>query len=382
MLTQNWWVLAWFGALIWFSITGIRNIIQAVIAGGGFQKGARIDWKSLINWSRVSDSLMYTGMSVVLLEGFTRNVLLGHILGITVDKAPLLVFSIIALANGLYISSHNIFRGFPKTAVVGNLFRSILAIPVAMVYNVILAMILPIITGMPAAAILVPAAAIVSKFASDTVAGVIESVADRRNNYRLRTSDFRMSAKALFSCFERMELAFPKNDILSLMSRPADFIRVISERSKSMEIECIVISLDLMYIWYYQPCAQHAFLTELKRMSAEERLVFVRFQKSLTEYKEVSRLFLSGMLGSNFSKALAFYLDNYKAYLSAIEDICRKIEERSPVEFQETHLKASPLVPAVVWVKTQATALGRKFRGKKKESLAQETVEKTTTENV
>lgn len=240
---------------------------------GGFQKGARIDWKSLINWSRVSDSLMYTGMSVVLLEGFTRNVLLGHILGITVDKAPLLVFSIIALANGLYISSHNIFRGFPKTAVVGNLFRSILAIPVAMVYNVILAMILPIITGMPAAAILVPAAAIVSKFASDTVAGVIESVADRRNNYRLRTSDFRMSAKALFSCFERMELAFPKNDILSLMSRPADFIRVISERSKSMEIECIVISLDLMYIWYYQPCAQHAFLTELKRMSAEERLV-------------------------------------------------------------------------------------------------------------
>ena len=88
---------------------------------------------------------MYTGMSVVLLEGFTRNVLLGHILGITVDKAPLLVFSIIALANGLYISSHNIFRGFPKTAVVGNLFRSILAIPVAMVYNVILAMILPII---------------------------------------------------------------------------------------------------------------------------------------------------------------------------------------------------------------------------------------------
>ena len=59
-----------------------------------------------------------------------------------------------------------------------------------MVYNVILAMILPIITGMPAAAILMPAAAIVSKFASDTVAGVIESVADRRNNYRLRTSDF------------------------------------------------------------------------------------------------------------------------------------------------------------------------------------------------
>ena len=327
MLTQNWWVLAWFGALIWFSITGVRNIIQAVIAGGGFQKGARINWKSLINWSRVSDSLMYTGMSVVLLEGFTRNVLLGHILGITVDKAPLLVFSIIALANGLYISSHNIFRGFPKTAVVGNLFRSILAIPVAMLYNVILAMVLPVITGMPAAAILVPAAAIVSKFASDTVAGVIESVADRRNNNRLRTNDFKISSRALFDCFARLEISFPKKDILELLSRPSEFIKVISARSTAAEIECIVISLDLMYIWYYQPCARAAFLTELKSMTSEERLVFIRFQQTLTEYKEVSRLFLSGMLGSSFSQALAFYLDNYASYLHSIEEMCRKIED-------------------------------------------------------
>lgn len=88
------------------------------------------------------------------------------------------------------------------------------------------------------------------------------------------------------------------------------------------------------------------------------------------------------MLGSNFSKALAFYLDNYKAYLTAIEDICRKIEERSPVELQEVHVKNSSLTAAVVWVKTQTTALGRKLRGKKEESLAQEAAEKTTTENV
>ena len=79
---------------------------------------------------------------------------------------------------------------------------------------------------------------------------------------------------------------------------------------------------------------------------------------------------------------MAFYLDNYKAYLSAIEDICRKIEERSPVELQEVHVKNSPLTSAVAWVKTKAAALGRKFRGKKEESLAQEAVEKTTTENV
>ena len=94
-----------------------RRIPKVLVLTGG----------SWINWSRISDSLMYTGLlSVVLLEGFTRNVVLGHILGITVDKAPLLVFSIIALANGLYFLRNNIFRGFPQNRCRRNLFRSIL----------------------------------------------------------------------------------------------------------------------------------------------------------------------------------------------------------------------------------------------------------------
>lgn len=145
-----------------------------------------------------------------------------------------------------------------------------------------------------------PAAAIVSKFASDTVAGIIESVADRQNNYRLRTNGIKMGAKALFDCFTKIELAFPKNDIVSLLSNPSEFINLVSSKSKALEIQMIVISLDLMYIWYYQPCAQHAFLTELKRMKPEQRLVFVKFQHSLSQYQEVSRLFLGGMLGQNF----------------------------------------------------------------------------------
>ncbi len=328
MQTQSWWVLAWFGALIWFSITGIRNIIQAIIAGGGLQKGAKFDWKKLVNWSRVSDSLMFTGLSVVLLEGITRNFILDKLLGLTVTNAPLLVFSIIALANGLYICSHNIFRGFPKTAVVGNLFRSILAIPVAMLYNIFLAMVLPIITGMPAATILVPAAAIVSKLASDTVAGVIESFADRRNNYRLRTIDLSMGAKSLFDSYTRLELSFPKKNILSSLKDPQEFIQLLSKKAPSIEIECIVISLDLLYIWFYQPCAQHAFMTMMKSMTQEERLVFVRYQSVLSDYKEVSRLFLSGLLGQNFSKALAFYLDNHKDYLTDIEKIRIQLKQK------------------------------------------------------
>ena len=82
------------------------------------------------------------------------------------------------------------------------------------------------------------------------------------------------------------------------------------------------------------------------------------------------------MLGSNFSKALAFYLDNYKAYLSAIEDICRKIEERSPVEFQETHFESQSPRPSGSLGEDSGHSTRKKIPRKEKESLAQETVEK------
>lgn len=325
MLTQDWWFLAWFGALIWFSITGIRNIIQALISGG-LKKNMLLSWKQLVSWSRVSDSLMYTGISVVLLEGITRNIILSDILGITVDNSPLLVFSLIALANGIYISSHNIFRGFPKTAVIGNLFRSVLAIPVAMVYNATLAIILPILTGMPAELILVPAAAIVSKFASDTVAGIIESTADRRNNGRLRRWDYKSQISRLFDCYTQLEVAFPKKNVLEALLNPKDFIRLTGEQARKLEIKSILISLDLMYFWYYLPCAQEVLIDCIKHMSHEERLVFVRFQSVLTDYQEVSKLFLDGMLGDDFSQALSFYLNNYRDYVLKIEELCLKSE--------------------------------------------------------
>jgi hypothetical protein len=43
-----------------------------------------------------------------------------------------------APVNGLYLSSHSVFRGLQKTAVFGNFFRSILSIPVAIVFNMLI----------------------------------------------------------------------------------------------------------------------------------------------------------------------------------------------------------------------------------------------------
>ncbi|MDP3428909.1 MAG: hypothetical protein Q8R89_01110, partial [Desulfomicrobium sp.] len=63
-LTKDWWVLAWFGGLIWFAITGVRNILQSVLGGGGLRRSPLLRWNSLISWSRVADDLLFTGFSV------------------------------------------------------------------------------------------------------------------------------------------------------------------------------------------------------------------------------------------------------------------------------------------------------------------------------
>ncbi len=326
--TQDWWVLAWFGAPLWFGITGVRNVIQAVIAGGGVRKNMLLSWKSFVSWSRVCDSLMYTGISVILLEGLTRNLLLNKVLGLTVENYPLLVFSIIALANGIYISSHNIYRGFPTTAVVGNFFRSVLAIPVAMLYNKCLYLLFPLIISMPPEQILIPAAAIVSKFASDTVAGIIESMADRRNNYRLRNWDYDTKLRHMFDCYTRLELAFPDKDMLGLLAQPKEFIRFTETNAKDLQVESFVNALDLMYFWYYQPCAQQTLIANLRTMTREERIVLARFQSILLNVQEVCQLFVDGMLGSNFSRALSFYLDNYEDYIDTIARHCSSFDEK------------------------------------------------------
>ena len=86
-------------------------------------------------------------------------------------------------------------------------------------------------------------------------------------------------------------------------------------------VESFVTALDLMYFWYYQPCAQQTLTAYLKKMSREERAVFARFQGILLNVQEVCQLFVDGMLGTNFSQALSFYLNNYEEYLETVASL-------------------------------------------------------------
>lgn len=320
--TQTWWVLAWFGPAIWFAITCGRNIVQSVMAGQGLYHSTLLRWRSHVSWSRLCDSLMYTGFSVVLLELGIRLLFLQNFLGYTVGNHPVLVYTIISIANGIYLSSHNIYRGLPKEAIIGNMFRSALSIPVSVLYSTLLLDMMEAMGVADPLTLLQPSAAIISKTASDSVAAIIEGFADRQNNLRMRAWDYRTKLRQLFDTYTRLELLFPEEDALAILAKPKQFMCSAEASNTCIETETIINALDLMYFWLYQPRAQDALRAIVKDMADEERIILARSQLVLIREKEVSQLFVEGLVGRNFARPLAFYLDRHEEYLRAMMRLC------------------------------------------------------------
>jgi len=282
-------------------------------------------WNDYVSWTRLCDSMMYTGFSVPLLEFGVRALLLEHTLGFTVDEHPVIVYAVIAGINGLYICSHNLYRGLPKEAAIGNIFRSILAIPVAVFYNMLIYKIL-VLAGVAAPYLIIqPAAAVISKMASDTVAALIEGFGDRQTNMRMRHWDYATKLARVFDTYARLELLFPEKDVLTMLHKPVDFLKMLSDEANGMDVTVIINALDLMYFWLYLPRAQDALRHLVRQMSQEERVILFRCQLVLTCEEQVSQLFISGLVGRNFGSALAFYLDRHSEYLRAMAHLCNVV---------------------------------------------------------
>lgn len=316
--TQSWWVLAWFGAPIWFTITGLRNILQSVLGGGGIRRTPLLRWNDYVSWSRICDSLLYTGISVPLLELCLRWGLLGQVFNVTALSNPILFYTIISTANGLYIASHNLYRGLPKEAVIGNLFRSALAIPLALIYNFILVRIVTLLALPDGLALLTAGSAIISKAASDSVAGIIEGIGDQNLNLRMRSWDYTYKLSQLFACLARLEVLLPEEDILELLKQEKEKQKLRGQEVYDLQDSIIVHNLDLMYFWMYQPRARTMLARILREMTPYERDYFVRSQAVLGRTKEISRMFVDGIMGQNFSKPLSFFLDRHDEYLADI----------------------------------------------------------------
>ena len=96
-------------ALLWFAITGTRNMFVDVISGNGLSPR---EWRSNdINWTNFAHSLFWTGFSVPIL-GFVKArfdiVWTGAHEGFMFET---LKFFFLNVANGLYLASHNYIRG-------------------------------------------------------------------------------------------------------------------------------------------------------------------------------------------------------------------------------------------------------------------------------
>jgi hypothetical protein len=326
-LTKDWWLLAYCGAFIWFGITGLRNIVQSVLGGGGFKRSPLLRWNSYVSWDRITDSLFFTGFSVPLLDYLVKSLLLDTTFGINTTTSPTILYTIMALANGLYITSHNLFRGLPKSAAFANFFRSILSIPLALAFNGIVGGILTFAQVGGVAMILQLWAAIISKAASDCVAGVIEGLADRGNNMRMRYLDYREKLNQLFETFSCLELQCPEVDLLEVLKSPKEFLCLISTQGKELENLLCVHALDFLHFWMYQPRSRSMLKRLMQNMSPDERRIFVGSQKILLRKREISQIFLDGLVGKNFSKPLAFYLDSSGDYLDSLSRMNRKIEQ-------------------------------------------------------
>jgi hypothetical protein len=318
-LTKDWWVLAYLGAFIWFAITGFRNILQSVLGGGGFRRSPLVRWKDYVSWERLCDSLLYTGFSVPLLDYLVKTLLLDRGFGITTTTDPIMLYAVMALINGIYLSSHNLLRGLPRGAVFGNFFRSLLSIPVAVGFNALIGGWLGVLGVSGVNDILQKWAAVISKAASDTMAGVIEGIADRFENIRLRQIDYDKKLAQIRDTYIGLEILFPETDLEAFFKAHDQFEAGLGDKDiKSLDQIMIVNALDLLYFWMYQPRARDVFRKLIKTMTSEEKRVLLRCHYLLACHRKISLMFVDGIIGKQFSKGLSFYLSRSEGYIREV----------------------------------------------------------------
>lgn len=313
--------LAYWGAPLWFLITGSRNIAQAVISGGGLIGHSDLRWRDYVSWTRVSESLFYTGFSVPLLELGVRYLLLQKGFGFTAVTHPVVVFLVIAAVNGVYLMSHNLYRGLPRAGAFANLGRSLSAAPVAVVYNAILWWLLRLAEVPNAEAWLTACSTLVAKTASDTAAAIIEGYFDRQATARLRLRDLGEVLPALFDRQAALELCFPQIAARDLLRRPADLMG--SERPEVRRIaeEIAAHSLDLMYFHFHQPLAPQSLRLYARGLQPEDRAFLVEAQNLLTLEKEISALLGSDAFAMPTKTAFAFYRSHHRRFRAILPEL-------------------------------------------------------------
>jgi hypothetical protein len=173
------------------------------------------------------------------------------------------------------------------------------------------------------------------------VAGFIEGLADRRNNISMRRWDYKAKISQVFHTFSSLELLFPRRDVLTMLERPEEFFNEVRTARSALDKVMIVNALDLLYMHMFQPRAASALRGMLEGMSGEERAVFIASQRILKNEREVSKLFVDGIVGRRFSKGLSFYLLRYKGYLRSLDKMVQGLPKGVDMESPDPRSRAA-----------------------------------------
>jgi hypothetical protein len=252
-----------------------------------------------------------------------------------------MLYSVMAVANGIYLASHNTYRGLPRAAAVGNLFRAVLSIPVALALNALVLKLMLLSGWQEAAALLMLQkwAAIIAKVASDLMAGIIEGAADRNLNLGLRRADYRNKIAHVLAIHGRLEMLFPEQDVLELLRTGSPLMNELQGEAHRLQRRLILNALDLMYFWSFQPRARYAARQMLASCSPDELQILLGTQRILDRERQITQMFLDHLVGRKFAHPLAFYLDKWAGYLAefeALADNVRQAADRKGAGRQET----------------------------------------------
>ncbi|MBQ8665037.1 MAG: hypothetical protein IJ474_04560 [Mailhella sp.] len=318
--------LAWLGAPLWFFISALRNIMQSVLGNGGWHRSSLLHWKSYVSWAAVYVSLMYNGLTVVLLEPILRWRVLEQELGWTTVTAPVATYVTLGLACGLFKLGTHVIQGFSARSMVLDVACTLLSLPLALFFHLLLTLCATGLLGYSQAD-LIPLTIFVVKLASDTAVGIADGVTDRERNLRMRMSDYSTRLTAALKLYSRLEELFPEKNVLSMVSHPAELLKKLEQLDPQLRLDIIINALDLMYFYFYQPRANYALYQHLHRFSKSERLVLLRMQEVLRLEKLVSQLLVHGLVGENFAAPLSFYVAHNDEYLQQMTAAC--LGERS-----------------------------------------------------
>ncbi len=195
-----------FYSLVWFGITTFRNAIADLMASRGIHFK---DWKiHSVDFANIARSLFWTGVSVPVL-GYVKkefDVLWPFLAGgLAYNFAK---YSVISLSNSLYIVAHNTIRGFDRTVIRANFFRSIIALPLATIFA-------------PVGDLLRIPSIVQAKFWSDTIGGIIEGTAKYVQVLKLQRRD----VMELLSRIESTKPAVRYPALLDLLKLYRDYPR-------------------------------------------------------------------------------------------------------------------------------------------------------------